>query len=222
MKKVLALVLVLMLGMSSVAFAVTFTHPETGENVTVTDQSSIFVYGSQYFAAVPASMEFRGVKANGTFEMGPAVLAVGASLDAQLSDGTIDSFEIVGLGKIISAAMYNQILALDASEQLLVTLVALGYSDVVSALINDGTVTLSTEALDIIGELNSNSLAVDAALLASLFPVTEIDIGGTLYMYNVIEIKIVEADGTVGFERYGFRLTSSDTWVLERITVSVI
>lgn len=215
MKKLTALLLVCLLTLSvaAVAMAETFTHPELGEEVTVT-RKAVIIYTDEDYTQIPATQTPLGAGGVG-MERSTALYEICASYDQQLQSGELKSVDIMNLEPVFKGGIVPMIKALSVEDQAMALLVALGFYDDV---INSGF-EFSDDALMVFDQIAQNpGKYVNAQQLKKAFPVTTVTINGESVPFMAVSLKIVDKNGVTRTERYGFAQIDG-VWTFQQASV---
>ena len=142
--------------------------------------------------------------------------------------GKETSIEIRNVEKVITETEKVVFDTLPAKEQVLVLLSSIGYETEVASALSSMDMTLSEDAVALtasIQERLANASEEEKAafeqMLTDSFPVETITIDGVEYEYFVIEL-IVDIDGDVHVERYGFRFDENGEWIFSKLSIGTI
>lgn len=199
MKKFTALLLACLLTFSAAAMAETFTHPELGEEVTVTAKA-VKIYTDEDYTQLPPAQTPLGPGAEGMARTA-ALYEICAAYDRQLQAGELNSVEIVKYEAMFKGGIVPELKALSIEDQAMALLVAMGFYDDV---LQSGY-AFSEQTLAVFGKIATDpGKYVNAQQLKKEFPVTSVTINGQSVPYMAIALKIVDKNNVARTEQYGF------------------
>ena len=221
MKKILAVTMVclLSLSMATMALAQTFTHPELGEEITVTNMA-VNVYTTTVFTEVPVAQTPIGD--SGKTDIVDATYLVTQTYGQMVANGQMKSADINLLQTIFKtdtngSSMWTQVQALPLEEQGMALLVALGFYDMVI----NSPYPFDQAALDLFKQINDNpDMYIDTTKLKANFPITTVTINGKSVPYVAYQLMLVENDSSARLEQYGFAMTD-DLWPLDTVSTAL-
>ena len=142
--------------------------------------------------------------------------------------GKETAIAIRNVDKVITESEKAVFDTLPAKEQVLVLLSSIGYETEVSDALSSMDMALSEDAVALTATIqerlaNASEEEREAfeQMLTESFPVETITIDGIDYEYFVIEL-IIEVEGDVHVERYGFRFDENGEWIFTKLAIGTI
>ena len=139
-------------------------------------------------------------------------------------EGAEVAVEVVGAKAVFDEAAYKTLKTLQAQEQILVTLFAVGFEDVVDTALEAMGIKLSADAAAMMLTTQAAQALMSQeerdALRAAIeenFPRLQAEVDGVLCEYFIVNVEIV-VDGVKRTESYGFRFDeTTNQWIFVKM-----